>query len=124
MKHIMLGDLTVFRPSDKNMTTFILQFKAGNLEDGYSFKYPVKKNNSEDYFKSAAYKNEINQLIAATGPGPKVEVKINGNTEILTRLDSEYKKANKPFNFKIWYDSVVKLEKQNPAQNKLVLMGF
>jgi hypothetical protein len=121
MKHIMLGDLTVFRPSDRNMTGFILQFKAGNLEDGYSFKYPVKKNNSADYFKSAAYKSEINQLISATGPGPKVEVTINGNKEILTRLDKVYKTANKPFSFKIWYDSVVKLETQNPSQNEILL---
>jgi hypothetical protein len=59
-RHIMLGDLTVYRPYDE---LFPL------VADGYKFKYPIAKNSKGDYFTVPAYRNAIHdKKIAASAP--------------------------------------------------------
>lgn len=57
-RHILLGDLTVYRISDPD---YILK------EDGYQFKYPFTKNSSDEYFLNEKYKNDIDRVIASAG---------------------------------------------------------
>ena len=123
LTHVFAGDLTVYRVSDKFNASYILKYNADYLEDGYSFKYPVVKKSRDSYFNSSPYKSELNQLVSSSGPGPKITVTINGNVEILSRLDAEYKKNNKVLTFDFWYDSLIKLETNNPTQAEMLLFN-
>jgi hypothetical protein len=59
-RHIMNGDLTVYRPNPKDYKQAF---------DGYSFKYPIKKANRDDFFTSTAYSSEVlDNFIAVRGP--------------------------------------------------------
>lgn len=57
-RHILLGDLTVYRISDPD---YVLK------EDGYQFKYPFTKTSNEEYFINEKYKNRIDRVIASAG---------------------------------------------------------
>jgi hypothetical protein len=65
MRHILLGDLTVYRVASEFYQ---------DEEDGYSLKYPITKNSSNDYFDSKLYRKNINELIAIGGSGPKLRI--------------------------------------------------
>lgn len=54
-QHVMSGDLTVYRPSSPFYP---------DVEDGYSFKYPIEKSN---YYSDAAFRTEINPFLSLTG---------------------------------------------------------
>lgn len=60
-RHVMLGDLTVYNVADKDFSA---------IEDGYSFKYPIIKNNKDAYFTDGVYRKEINRKLSFGGPGP------------------------------------------------------
>jgi hypothetical protein len=60
-RHIMLGDLTVYEVADKNF---------GAIEDGYSFKYPIKKSTPDAYFSDPVYRKQINRKLSYGGKGP------------------------------------------------------
>ena len=68
LRHILLGDLTVYQvSSDLNPT----------VEDGYSLKYPIEKNpnyNGNDYFLNGAYKKTISDIISANGKGDELKL--------------------------------------------------
>jgi hypothetical protein len=54
-QHVLAGDLTVYRPSSPFYP---------DVEDGYSFKYPIEK---ADYFSNLAFRIEINPFLSLTG---------------------------------------------------------
>ena len=54
-QHVMVGDLTVYRPSSPLYP---------DVEDGYSLKYPIKKAN---YTTDPGFRAEINGFLALTG---------------------------------------------------------
>jgi len=68
LRHILLGDLTVYQvSSDLNPT----------VEDGYSLKYAIEKNpnyNGNDYFLNGAYKKTISDIISANGKGDELKL--------------------------------------------------
>ena len=77
-RHILLGDLTVYRISDPD---YILK------EDGYQFKYPFTKNSSDDYFLNEKYKNDIDRVIASAGSAePYGYIDFDGNEITLRKL--------------------------------------
>lgn len=90
VRHIMLGDLTVYRPYDE---LFPL------VSDGYKFKYPIVKNSKSDYFSVGSYRKSIHdKIIAAAGPPVVYDFPdANGTTQILA-------KTNLPF--QQWIDSL------------------
>jgi hypothetical protein len=58
-QHLMLGDLTMYYVSDTNDIVY-------KMEDGYSFKYLLKKsiiNQKDSYFNNYYYRNQINSRI-------------------------------------------------------------
>lgn len=60
VRHIMLGDLTVYRPYDESFPM---------VADGYKFYYPIVKNSKSDYFTVSSYRNAIHdKKIAAASP--------------------------------------------------------
>jgi hypothetical protein len=65
-RHIMLGDLTVFRVNSP-------AYKTGD-EDGYSFKYPINRNSPNDYFDSKAYREAVNEVMTVQGNGEVVSI--------------------------------------------------
>jgi hypothetical protein len=73
-RHIMLGDLTVFRVNSP--------FYASGDEDGYSLKYPINRTGQNDYFDSKAYRESVNSVMTCQG---------NGEIVSITRLYSEDK---------------------------------
>ncbi len=81
-RHIMLGDLTVYEVADKNY---------GAIEDGYSFKYPIKKNAKDAYFYDPAYRSQINRKLSYGGPGEPWEIEgddANATKTVLMKTDS------------------------------------
>ncbi|MEN9742255.1 MAG: hypothetical protein RLZZ65_60 [Bacteroidota bacterium] len=65
-RHIMLGDLTVYRVNSPD-------FKTGD-EDGYSLKYPITRNGQNDYFESKTYKDQVNSVMTCQGNGEIVTI--------------------------------------------------
>jgi hypothetical protein len=68
LRHILLGDLTVYQVASDNYPT---------LEDGYSLKYPVVKNANfagNDYFLNSQYKKTISDIISANGKGDDLKL--------------------------------------------------
>ena len=81
-RHIMLGDLTVYEVADKNY---------GAIEDGYSFKYPIKKNAKDAYFYTPAYRSQINRKLSYGGPGEPWGIEgddANATKTVLMKNDS------------------------------------
>jgi hypothetical protein len=71
-RHIMLGDLTVYRVSSDLYET---------EEDGYSLKYPIAKQASDDYFSVMSYRSAINSVISTGGKGKPVTYKPDPEAE-------------------------------------------
>ena len=65
-RHIMLGDLTVYRVNSPD-------FKTGD-EDGYSLKYPISRTGQNDYFESKSYKDQVNAVMTCQGNGEIVTI--------------------------------------------------
>jgi hypothetical protein len=65
MRHIFLGDLTVYRVSSEFYP---------DAEDGYSLKYPIQRQGQNDYFEVKKYRGDINGLLASGGLGPKLRI--------------------------------------------------
>ncbi len=65
-RHIILGDLTVFRVNSP--------FYEYGDEDGYSLKYPIVRNGQNDYFESQAYKGAVNSVMTCQGNGEKLTI--------------------------------------------------
>ncbi|MEY4286961.1 MAG: hypothetical protein RL511_1047 [Bacteroidota bacterium] len=65
LRHVMLGDLTVYRVASDLYPT---------AEDGYSFKYPIARQGQNDYFEVKSYESAINGLVASGGLGPKLRI--------------------------------------------------
>ncbi len=65
MRHIILGELTVYEVSSELNPL---------MEDGYSLKYPVERRTKNDYFDVAYYRKKVNSLFAAGGQGPKLTI--------------------------------------------------
>jgi hypothetical protein len=90
LRHIMLGDLTIYEISDPD---FILR------EDGYQFKYPIQKNSADDYFINDEYRLKLHKQISCLGAPEKYVFKdLYSQDQILTKTNSD-------FNF--WFDSLV-----------------
>jgi len=91
-RHILLGDLGVFRISDPDYTL---------LEDGYQFKYPISKNSSDEYFINEKYKNQIDRVTASAGSAkPYDYIDFDGNPMTLRKTDLGYTE---------WIDSLAQL---------------
>ena len=94
VKHVMLGDLTVYDVADWKSEVFT------SIEDGYQFKYPIVRNQKLDYFDDPVYRKAINRKFSYGGAGAKWE--IEGDDEdktkkILTR-------DSKSESFQAWFD--------------------
>lgn len=92
-RHILLGDLGVFRISDPD---YILR------EDGYQFKYPITKNSSDEYFIGVSgnetYKNQIDRVTASVGSAkPYDYIDYDGGTITLRKTE---------LGFTEWIDSL------------------
>ncbi len=87
MRHIFLGDLTVYEVSDNSLgeTSFVVN------EDGYKFKYPIKppSNPSSDvkgkYFVDKDYRKLINKKIKGGASGDPWNMEVQGKTYPLVR---------------------------------------
>jgi hypothetical protein len=85
-KHIMLGDLSVYRVSDP-----FFEIK----EDGYQFKYPIIRNAKDDYFTDENYRTQINKVLASTGPPTEYEyTTVSGNKEFLRKTNLQFQTGN------------------------------
>lgn len=71
-RHILLGDLTVYRVSSDLYET---------EEDGYSLKYPITKQSADDYFSLPSYRRSINSVIATGGRGKQVTYVLPESTQ-------------------------------------------
>jgi hypothetical protein len=96
VKHIMLGDLTVYDVADWKSGVFTA------IEDGYQFKYPIVRNQKLDYFDDPAYRKAINRKMSFGGLGAKWS--IEGDDEdktqkILTR-------DSKDETFEAWFQRI------------------
>ena len=60
LRHIMLGDLTVFQVSNPDYET---------LEDGYSLRYPIPRVGKDDYFTSGVYRGKVNNVVSSRARG-------------------------------------------------------
>ena len=101
VQHIMMGDLTVYltEPDKDN-------FASGNmlLEDGYSFKYPIIKNNRDAYFKDASYRKKINRVLSS---GPKIGMEFT-KIETVDKSEWSLKKGPDPTeSFDAWYNRLI-----------------
>lgn len=65
MRHIFLGDLTVYRVASEFYP---------DAEDGYSLKYPIQRQGQNDYFEVKKYRKDVNSLLASGGLGPKLRI--------------------------------------------------
>jgi hypothetical protein len=84
MRHILLGDLTVYEVASEVNPL---------IEDGFSLKYPIEKQSKNDYFEVGFYKNRVNKLIAAGGQGPKFTIPrpISGDTLPIQKTNQTYR---------------------------------
>jgi hypothetical protein len=113
-KHIMLGDLTVYRVADP-----FFELK----EDGYQFKYPIVKNLKSDYFQDDRYRTEINKVIASIGPPEEYMYKtVSGNDEPLVKTNLPFETGNASTG---WLDSLQALsEFADIKDNKDKIKGY
>lgn len=113
-RHIMLGDLTVYRVSDP---LFEL------IEDGYQFKYPILKNTKDDYFQNENYRNQVNKVLASAGPPTEYEyTTVSGSKEMLTKTDLPFETGNPKTG---WIDSLKNLpEYIDIMDNKDKIKGY
>ena len=103
LRHIMLGDLPVYRVSDPNYNP------AQIIEDGYQFKYPIERvSGSEDYFLNEDFQNTMNEVVAALGQGPVEEIFIDGSYFKLQN-DKSITQSAQGQTFEVWFDSIVNL---------------
>jgi hypothetical protein len=65
MRHILLGELTVYQVASEANPT---------VEDGFSLKYPIVKQSQSDYFETKAYKAKVNSVLASGGIGSKLRI--------------------------------------------------
>lgn len=81
--HIMLGDLSVYRVNSPDYEEVL---------DGYSFKYPIKKNSRDDFFISPSYRNEVTKNIIAVRSAPEIYAMLKDDNTF-----KDFKKTDKPF---------------------------
>jgi hypothetical protein len=72
LRHVLLGDLTVYRVSSDLFET---------EEDGYSLKYPIEKKGSNDFFEVSAYKSAVSSVLSTGGKGKIVGYKPDPEVE-------------------------------------------
>ncbi len=93
VKHIMLGDLTVYDVADWKSGVFTA------IEDGYQFKYPIVRNQKLDYFDEPTYRKAINKKLSFGGSGGKWTVV--GDDEDVTKV--ELLRDSKDETFEAWF---------------------
>jgi hypothetical protein len=71
-RHILLGDLTVYRVSSEIYET---------EEDGYSLKYPILKQSTDDYFSLPSYRRSVNSVLTTGGRGKQVTYVLPESTQ-------------------------------------------
>jgi hypothetical protein len=120
LRHILLGDLTVFEVASINYP---------DVEDGYNLRYPVDKTpnlDRKDYFLNSAYRKKISSIISANGKGedlkfPKASdaedtitiVKTNQtlsafiDSAVLADPDYSTLKAIDPADLSAWWDAAL-----------------
>jgi len=115
LRHIMLGDLTIYAPYDYK----VVNNDSYRVEDGYQFKYPVNMTYKEDYVSNANYQRTINRFISSTGQGKPESINI---TDMYGQVNSEIlvNDPNSTLNFSEWFDSIVNLN-YPPDQSELKL---
>jgi hypothetical protein len=67
LRHIMLGDLTVYQVSSPDYTT---------QEDGYSLRYPIARVDKDDYFTSGTYRDRVNKVISSRAKGAEFQIEL------------------------------------------------
>ena len=115
LRHIMLGDLTIYSPYDYT----IVNNKSYRVEDGYQFKYPINHSTRDDYFVNTAYQKLVNSFISSTGQGQPESINI---TDIYGAVNSELlvRDPNSSLDFEGWFDSIVQMNNP-PEQSDLML---
>ena len=115
LRHIMLGDLTIYAPYDYK----VVNNDSYRVEDGYQFKYPVNMTYKEDYVSNSSYQKTVNRFISSTGQGKPEQINI---TDMYGQVNSEIlvNDPNSTLNFNEWFDSIVNLN-YPPDQSELML---
>ena len=115
LRHIMLGDLTIYAPYDYT----VVNNDAYRIEDGYQFKYPVVMNHKEDYVSNSTYQRNINKFVSSTGQGKPESINI---TDMYGQVNQEIlvNDPNSSLSFNEWFDSLVNLN-YPPDQSDLML---
>ncbi|MFZ9586478.1 MAG: gliding motility protein GldN [Crocinitomicaceae bacterium] len=67
LRHIMLGDLTVYQVASPDYPV---------VEDGFSFKYPINKISEDDYFTSSSYRANVNKVITSRAKGKEFQIEM------------------------------------------------
>ncbi|MBT5933428.1 MAG: hypothetical protein HOH34_08820 [Flavobacteriales bacterium] len=117
LRHIMLGDLTIYSPYDYT----VVNNGQYRMEDGYQFKYPVNMQSRDDYFANQTYQKTINFFVSSTGQGKPETINIVDNLgglneEILVR------DPNSTLDFQGWFDSIVQMNNP-PEESELMLFS-
>jgi hypothetical protein len=117
LRHIMLGDLTIYAPYDFT----VLSNESYRLEDGYQFKYPVTHQSKEDYFVNKDYQKRVNRFISSTGQGKPETINL---TDIYGGVSEEIlvRDGLSTLDFQGWFDSIVEMNNP-PAQSDLMLFS-
>ena len=115
LRHIMLGDLTIYAPYDYK----VVNNDSYRVEDGYQFKYPVNMTYKEDYVSNSSYQKTVNRFISSTGQGKPEQINI---TDMYGQVNAEIlvNDPNSTLNFNEWFDSIVNLN-YPPDQSELML---
>ena len=92
-KHILLGDITVYN---------VASASTPYIEDGYQLKYPIVKNNSDDFFNNANYRKDVSKALSFGASGGFMTIP-DPNNKPLGLLP-----ISKGFNptFQAWVDSL------------------
>lgn len=117
LRHIMLGDLTIYAPYDYT----VVNNDSYRVEDGYQFKYPVNMEHKDDYTSNGTYQKVINRFISSTGQGKPESINI---TDMYGQVNSQLlvNDPNSNLSFNEWFDSLVN-ENYPPAQSDLMLFS-
>jgi hypothetical protein len=102
-KHVMLGDLTIFRVNSPLFEEVV---------DGHSFKYPILKQSKDDFFTSVSYRNAVTDNIIALRSAPDIYTMMDDNNigKTFTRTDKPFKTGDPNTG---WLDSLIQDFTQN-----------
>jgi hypothetical protein len=96
--HLIKGDLTLFRVNSTEDGVSV-------IEDGYQLKYPIKRQNKDDFYTNKnGYRNELSRFITTGGKAQSYDIPKTGTSGGELTLEKGYNAT-----FKVWVDSLLSL---------------